>query len=468
MRAVLTAEEKRCWVEREQVQDKSRYNVPGAIVGAVVGGVLGHQIGRGTGRDVATIGGAAAGGAVGANVGSRSEQVVSQDVQRCENVPGTARTDYWDVTYHFRGQEHHAQLTSPPGSTILVNEYGEPRCLACVTVKIDQGTAPRGRFCLGVAWLTAHGRLRILHAASRNRRNGMHPTTIDRRTLLKTAAALATIGLAPGVLRAQGNATRAPVTLPARGEFVIRDAIVLTMDESTGDFAGGDVHVRDGAIVAVAQAIAAPNADVIDARGMICLPGFIDTHVHLWTSALRAVIRMDDPKYGYFPVTNRLGPHYTPEDSYRNVRLGLAEALAAGATTVHNWAHNVRTPEHADAELRAMRDMGLRGRFSYGPAQGMPNGQPMDLEGVARIQRDWMPNDGVLTLGINSRNIGDDPNPLRGNIPLDIVKLEWTTARKMGLPIVAGHQNPEAEPCSDILNDAGPFSSLMCKLCIRC
>jgi uncharacterized protein YcfJ len=126
VRAVLTAEEKRCWIEREQVQDKSRYNVPGAIVGAVVGGVLGHQIGRGTGRDVATIGGAAAGGAVGANVG-RSEQVVSQDVQRCENIPGTARTDYWDVTYHFRGQEHHAQLTSPPGSTILVNEYGEPR-----------------------------------------------------------------------------------------------------------------------------------------------------------------------------------------------------------------------------------------------------------------------------------------------------------------------------------------------------
>ena len=126
VRAVLTAEEKRCWVEREQVQDRSRYNVPGAIVGAVVGGVLGHQIGRGAGRDVATIGGAAAGGAVGANVG-RSDQVVSQDVQRCENVPGTARTDYWDVTYHFRGQEHHAQLTSPPGSTILVNEYGEPR-----------------------------------------------------------------------------------------------------------------------------------------------------------------------------------------------------------------------------------------------------------------------------------------------------------------------------------------------------
>ena len=90
----------------------------------------------------------------------------------------------------------------------------------------------------------------------------------------------------------------------------------------------------------------------------------------------------------------------TPEDSYRSVRLGIAEALSAGVTTVHNWAHNVRSPDHADAELSAMRDTGIRGRFAYGPAQGMPDDQPMDLDGLARVKRDWMPGDGMLTLGI--------------------------------------------------------------------
>ena len=170
------------------------------------------------------------------------------------------------------------------------------------------------------------------------------------------------------------------------------------------------------------------------------------------TSALRAVIRMDDPKLGYFPVTNRLGPHYTPEDSYRNARLGLAEALAAGATAMQNWAHNVRSPAHADAELRAMRDVGMRGRFAYGPAQGMPNDKPMDLDGVAKIKSQWLPNDGTLTLGINSRNVGDDPNPLRGNIPLDIVKLEWGAARKLGLPITLHTSGPSP---IKYLDDAG-------------
>jgi uncharacterized protein YcfJ len=125
--AVVGAPEQRCWVEQEQVsQDQSKYNIPGALVGAVVGGVLGHQIGNGRGNDIATIGGVVAGGAVGANVG-RTTQAPPQDVKRCENVPGQAKTDHWDVTYIFRGQEHRMQVTTPPGSTVTVNERGEPR-----------------------------------------------------------------------------------------------------------------------------------------------------------------------------------------------------------------------------------------------------------------------------------------------------------------------------------------------------
>ena len=33
----------------------------------------------------------------------------------------------------------------------------------------------------------------------------------------------------------------------------------------------------------------------------------------------------------------------------------------------------------------------LRGRFAYGPAQGMPDDQPMDLDDLARMKREWMP-----------------------------------------------------------------------------
>lgn len=127
VRAVVGPPEQRCWVE-QQTTTSSSNAIPGAIAGAVIGGILGHQVGSGRGRDVATGVGAVAGGAVGANVGSQyGGQTVTQDVQRCEYAQRSGRPDYFDVTYVFRGAEHRVQLTSPPGSTILVNDAGEPR-----------------------------------------------------------------------------------------------------------------------------------------------------------------------------------------------------------------------------------------------------------------------------------------------------------------------------------------------------
>ncbi|HEX6136304.1 MAG TPA: glycine zipper 2TM domain-containing protein [Casimicrobiaceae bacterium] len=129
VRAVVGPPEQRCWVERQQVVEERNdaINVPGAIVGAVVGGVLGHQVGGGRGKDLATAGGAVAGAAIGANVGRGGTQVYSQDVQRCASVESHAQPEYWDVTYRFRGVVHRAQMSAPPGRTIVVNESGEPR-----------------------------------------------------------------------------------------------------------------------------------------------------------------------------------------------------------------------------------------------------------------------------------------------------------------------------------------------------
>jgi cytosine/adenosine deaminase-related metal-dependent hydrolase len=282
---------------------------------------------------------------------------------------------------------------------------------------------------------------------------------ISRRSVLAGTTTLGAASLFPKRTLAQAGsapvsraADRPAATLPTRGEFVVRGAHVLTMDPAIADLPVGDVHVRDGAIVAVAANVSAPGAEVIDGKGMICMPGFVDTHFHLWTSLLRPVMRQDTPARGYFPVTAKLGPHYTPEDSYRSVRLGLAEALAAGITTTQNWAHNVRSPAHADAEMSAMRDAGMRGRFAYGSPLGDPNDKPMDLADLARAKRDWVGKDGMLTLGICSRNVGNDPNPTRGTVTMEMAKKEWGGARDLGLPITLHTSGPRV---TKLLEDNG-------------
>ncbi len=268
---------------------------------------------------------------------------------------------------------------------------------------------------------------------------------ISRRGLLGGVA-----GLGAGVLAAQAPPARAvprrrvdqrpAAQLPSRGELVVRGAYVLTMDSALGDLPRGDVHVRAGEIVAVGTDLAAPGAQVLDGRDMIALPGLVDTHWHMWNSHLRAYVQ-DGAERGYFPVVLRLGREFTPEDTYRGVRLGLAEALDSGVTTVHDWSHNIRNAEHADADLRAHADVGLRARFSYGTYQGYPSDQVMDLADLARVQREWFARsgEGLVTLGMASRSLSASP---RGPAPPDVLRRDWDGARSLGLPITM-HASPE-------------------------
>jgi uncharacterized protein YcfJ len=113
-RAVMGPPERRCWVEHEQVGDRSGDNVGAAII-------------DGRGKDAATAAGAIAGAAIGANSGKGgSGNAWTRDVERCRNVD-SGRPAYWEVTYEFRGREYRAHMSTPPGRTILVNANGEPR-----------------------------------------------------------------------------------------------------------------------------------------------------------------------------------------------------------------------------------------------------------------------------------------------------------------------------------------------------
>jgi uncharacterized protein YcfJ len=126
VRTVMGTPDQHCWVEHQQVEKRSGPSVGGAVAGALIGGILGHQIGSGRGQDIATVGGAVAGGAIGANVGRDRNTTDDRDVRRCE-TSSSGSPDYWDVTYDYRGVRHYAQMSAPPGRTILVNRDGEPR-----------------------------------------------------------------------------------------------------------------------------------------------------------------------------------------------------------------------------------------------------------------------------------------------------------------------------------------------------
>ena len=256
---------------------------------------------------------------------------------------------------------------------------------------------------------------------------------ISRRGFIGAVAAIGSLGVAACASTRQASrlwaADRASGKLPPRGEFVVRNAYVVTMDPKLGDIPNGDIHVRDGALVAVGPNLAAPGAEEIDGRNRIACPGFVDTHFHLWGSFARGIVA--DGDFDYFPVMSRIGPVMTPEDAYHSARLGIAEAIHSGLTTIHDWSHNIISGAYADADLRALRDCAIRARFSYGYSRNLqltPE-RTADLADIARVKREWFgsSNDGLLTMGFASRGPGDTP-------PATYRK-EWENARSLGLPI---------------------------------
>ncbi|HEY2015454.1 MAG TPA: hypothetical protein VGH38_18240 [Bryobacteraceae bacterium] len=70
--------------------------------------------------------------------------------------------------------------------------------------------------------------------------------------------------------------------------ILIKNGTVITMDNAIGDFACADVLVHGAIIEAVGPNLRQSDVEVIDATGMVVLPGLIDTHRHTWQAACAA------------------------------------------------------------------------------------------------------------------------------------------------------------------------------------
>lgn len=149
-------------------------------------------------------------------------------------------------------------------------------------------------------------------------------------------------------------------------KLLIRNGKVLSMDPMIGDVEQADILVIDGKIAQVAPGIEeVADCDVIDALGMVVLPGLVDTHRHLWQTALRG-IASDWTLMEYLQHMGTFGAKYKPEDVYIGNLLGAIETLDAGITTVFDWSHIMNTPEHADEAIRGLKESGTRAVFAHG------------------------------------------------------------------------------------------------------
>ncbi|MGC4757757.1 amidohydrolase family protein [Micromonospora trifolii] len=154
---------------------------------------------------------------------------------------------------------------------------------------------------------------------------------------------------------------------------VFRNGLVLTMDDAHTVLPGADVLVIGGRIAQVGVGLTAPDdALEIDATDGILMPGMVDTHRHLWQTAMRgygADWTLTQYFVWYYLESGRL---FRPEDVYAGNLLGAIEAIDAGVTTTVDWSHGLQTPEHADAAVDALEAVDGRFVLAYGNIQQGP------------------------------------------------------------------------------------------------
>jgi cytosine/adenosine deaminase-related metal-dependent hydrolase len=217
--------------------------------------------------------------------------------------------------------------------------------------------------------------------------------------------------------------------LPGRA-ILIKGGCVLTLDKAIGDFERADVLIEGKKISAVRPNISAPHAQVIDAGKCVVIPGFVDTHRHMWEGFLRNSLP-DGSLADYIAlIQKKFGANYTPEDCYAANLLSTLGCIDVGVTTVLDWSHIQNSPEHTDACIKALNESGVRAVFAYGYPE-TPSGNWRDAPknkfpgDIARLRKQYFNGDDQLTTLFLA-------SP--GGKAEDIVPI-WKAARDSGAPI---------------------------------
>jgi len=154
--------------------------------------------------------------------------------------------------------------------------------------------------------------------------------------------------------------------------------VVATMDDARREIADGAVYMRGHAIEAVgpAQELPAVADEVIDCRGMVVLPGLVNTHHHFFQTLTRAVPAAQDAElFGWLTALYPIWGGLTPEMLNVSAQVAIAELMLSGCTTASDHLYLYPNGGRLDDTIEAARTLGLRfhacrGAMSVGESAG--------------------------------------------------------------------------------------------------
>ena len=230
---------------------------------------------------------------------------------------------------------------------------------------------------------------------------------------------------------------------------LLRCGWIVSVDDAVGDFTGGDILIDGDRIAAVGRDLAADADEVVDARGLLAMPGLVNAHMHSWQTGFRN-IGGDWMSADYFRhVHGTMGSLCGPQDNYLATLVGALDQINGGVTTLGDWCHNLRNLEMAERAIDGLQESGIRAVFFHGTAKpealadserdaGAYTQQPHPRARVEALRKGRLASDDALVtmaLGI----LGPDLSTA------EVCLHDFRLAREFGLLSSAHWYRPAAE-----------------------
>lgn len=217
----------------------------------------------------------------------------------------------------------------------------------------------------------------------------------------------------------------------------VRGGTVIGVDAESSTVERLDVRFNDdGLVTEVAPDLPTCESEtVIDASGMLVIPGLVDSHRHPWQVLMRG-LSTDHTVVEYRSLARgRLAARYRPEDVYAAVLLADLQAINSGVTAIADLAHIMNSPAHADAAIQAHWDSGLRVMFCHGEPNDLEvdswyhNSNRRHPEDIRRLRDDVLQDDHArVTLGMKVR-----PPYL---VTPDVLQYDFSLARELAMHVL--------------------------------
>lgn len=173
----------------------------------------------------------------------------------------------------------------------------------------------------------------------------------------------------------------------SKNRILIKNGIIITLDEKNHVLYDKALLIENGLITKIAaeKDIVGPFTKTIDAKGKVVLPGFINAHMHFYSTLVRGLGKAK-PSGNFQEVLEnlwwRLDKKLTLDDSYYSALIMLLNAIRHGTTTfIDHQASPFAITGSLERIAQAVKETGLRGCLCYEVSDR--DGDAIAQEGIA-------------------------------------------------------------------------------------